>query len=487
MQVGRTGQAPPSATSLPLSIRGVSPPVLRLDRGTLVMYQVPEEVAPFFQWDARSQSHRARGMEYRSVVERLKQGGVPFRDEAAGFLKLELDFSREIEPYPHQTQALTAWKRAGRCGVVEVPTGGGKTLIAQLALRDTPRSALICVPTIDLLTQWYSGLVAAFPDANIGMLGGGSKDETPILISTYDSAAIHAETLAGRYALLICDEVHHLPSDVTRVIAEMAIAPYRLGLSATLKRSDGRERDLETLIGPVVFSVAPDELAGNTLSAYKDVVIKVKLSPKEQERYDELIRQRNDFLRLNNIRLGTIEGWKQFIMSSGTPQGRAAMLAHREAKSLAYGTEGKLRVLEEILANHPEARTLIFVNDNATVYRISREFLIPAITHQTGAKERVGILDKFRSGEYQYLVSGQVLNEGVDVPEASVAVVLSGTATEREHIQRLGRILRRAEGKQAVLYEVITEGTTEERVSQQRRGQWQPRRDLHLEDLNAPD
>lgn len=462
-------------------------PVLRLDRGTLVFKEVPEAVSAFFHWDARSQSFRARGMDYRDIVEGLRKAEVAFRDEAAGFLKLELDFSREIEPYRHQQQALSAWKKAGRRGVVEVPTGGGKTLIAQLALKDTPRSVLICVPTLDLMAQWYSGLVAAFPDANIGMLGGGSRDETPILISTYDSAAINAEDLAGRYALLICDEVHHLPSDFTRVIAEMSIAPYRLGLSATLKRSDGRERDLDTLLGPVVFSCTPDELAGTTLAAYQDVVIKVKLSPKEQQRYDELIRQRNDFLRLNNIRLGTIDGWKQFIMNSGSPQGRAAMLAHREAKTLAYGTEGKLRVLEEILANHPEARTLIFVNDNATVYRISREFLIPAITHQTHVKERVATLDKFRSGEYQYLVSGQVLNEGVDVPEASVAVVLSGTSTEREHVQRLGRILRKSEGKQAFLYEVISEGTTEERVSQQRRGQWQPRSELNLGDLNAPD
>lgn len=460
---------------------------LRLDRGTLVMQEPPPCVADLFTWDARSQSHRARGRDYRTIVEVLRQHKVRFQDKAAAFLKLELGFAREIEPYPHQQRALTAWKQAGRQGVVEVPTGGGKTLIAQLALRDTPRSALICVPTLDLMAQWYSGLVAAFPDASIGMLGGGSHDETPLLIATYDSAAIHAEKLAGQYGLLICDEVHHLPGDFTRVIAEMSIAPYRLGLSATLRRSDGRERDLDTLLGPVVFSCSPDELAGDTLAAYKDVVIKVKLSPKEQERYDELIWKRNDFLQLSGIRLGSLEGWKQFIMSTGTAQGRAAMQAHREAKSLAYGTEGKLRVLEEILANHPEARTLIFVNDNATVYRISREFLIPAITYQTPVKERVATLERFRSGEYQYLVSGQVLNEGVDVPEASVAVVLSGTATEREHIQRLGRILRKSSDKQAVLYEVITEGTTEERVSQQRRGQWQPKRELNLEDLNAPD
>lgn len=468
-----------------------SPLALRLDRGTLVMPVVPEAVAPLFTWDARSQSYRAPGQAYRTVMETLMGAGLPVKDEAATFQKLELTFARDLQPYQHQQRGLNAWKKAGRQAVIVLPTGGGKTLLAQLALRDTPRSTLICVPTLDLMGQWYSGLLAAFPDANIGLLGGGSRDDTPILIATYDSAAIHAEELAGRFALLICDEVHHLPSDFFRVIAEMLIAPYRLGLSATLKRSDGREADLDTLIGPVVYSVAPEELAGSTLAPYREEIIKVRLSAHEQAQYDDLMRQRNDFLRRSNINIGSLEGWKEFIRASGTPQGRAAMLAHHQAKNLAYGTEGKLRVLEELLANHPQERTIIFNRDNATVYRISREFLIPCITHETPVKERHGILERFRSGEYQWLVTANVLDEGVDVPEASVAVVLSGTATERQYIQRLGRILRRARDKHAVLYEVITEGTSEERVSQQRRGQWQgqagPSYDAPLwEDLNAP-
>lgn len=444
---------------------------LRLDRGTLVMRDVPEAAASFFTWDDRSQSWRAPGRAYRDVMETLRIGGVPVRDEAATFLKLDLGYAREVTPYRHQQLALNAWKGAGRRGVVVLPTGAGKTLVAQLALRDTPRSTLICVPTLDLMHQWYSGLLAAFPDAEVGLLGGGSKDETPILISTYDSAAIHAEQLAGKYALQVFDEAHHLPSDFHRAVAELGLAPYRLGLTATPKRSDGRELHLEDLIGPVVYHCAPEDLAGDTLADYREVVIRVRLSPAEQRHYDDLIRTRNDFLRRNNIQLGSIDGWKQFVMQSGTPQGRAAMLAHREARSLAYGTEGKLRVLEEVLANHPSERTLIFTDDNATVYRISRDFLIPAITHQTPVKERHALLEKFRSGAYRILVTSRVLNEGVDVPEAAVAVVLSGTATEREHIQRLGRILRKAEGKSAVLYEVITEGTSEERVSRQRRGQ----------------
>ncbi|MCY1704332.1 DEAD/DEAH box helicase family protein [Deinococcus sp. SL84] len=466
-------------------------PVLRLDRGTLVMQEPPEVVKGHFIWDERSQSYRARGMAYRDIALEMKSAGIKFEDRARAFADLGLTYTREITPYPHQQEALAAWKAAGRRGVVVLPTGAGKTLVAQLALRDTPRTALICVPTLDLLQQWYSGLLAAFPDTSIGLLGGGSRDETPLLVSTYDSAAIHAEELAGRYTTLIFDEVHHLPSDFNRSIAEMSIAPYRLGLTATPKRSDGREADLEHLVGPVVYAVSPEDLSGDTLADYREVIIRVKLSPSERERYDSLMLLRNEYLRRYGIRIGSTEGWQEFIRSSGTPEGRRAFLAHREAKSVAYGTEGKLRVLEEILAQHPSERTIIFTNDNETVYRISRDFLIPAITHQTPTKERHAVLERFRAGKYRLLVTSRVLNEGVDVPEASVAVVLSGTSTEREHIQRLGRILRRAEGKQAVLYEVITEGTTEERVSQQRRGQWQPGGlpDAAIsgwEDLNAP-
>jgi superfamily II DNA or RNA helicase len=147
------------------------------------------------------------------------------------------------------------------------------------------------------------------------------------------------------------------------------------------------------------------------------------------------------------------------------------MLAHREARGIAFGTAGKLRVLADLLAQHHPARTLIFTDDNATVYRISQAFLIPAITHKTAVKERHDILSRFRSGDYPALVTSRVLNEGVDVPEASIAIVLSGTGSTREYIQRLGRILRRGEGKLAVLYEVIAEATSEENTSRRRHGQ----------------
>jgi superfamily II DNA or RNA helicase len=378
-----------------------------------------------------------------------------------------------MEPYPHQSEALTAWKLAGRQGVVVLPTAAGKTYLAQMAMEATPRSTLIVVPTLDLMHQWYAHLVSAFPDAEVGLLGGGSRDKTAILVATYDSAAIHAESLGNQYGLLIFDECHHLPTDFNRVIAEYAIAPYRLGLSATPERSDGKHTDLNILIGPEVYRKRAEDLAGKALAEHEIVQIKVKLSQHEREKYNELIQIRNDFLQQAKISLGSIQGWQKFVqMSARSQAGRRAMLAHRQAKEIAVGTDGKLRILANLLAKHYPERVLIFTADNATVYRISQEFLIPAITHQTPVKERHEVLTKFREGEYKTLVASHVLNEGVDVPAASIAIILSGTGSAREYIQRLGRVLRKGKdnNKQAILYEVVAQDTAEEGTSARRRG-----------------
>ena len=129
----------------------------------------------------------------------------------------------------------------------------------------------------------------------------------------------------------------------------------------------------------------------------------------------------------------------------------------------------KLQKLDELLARHAADRVLIFTADNATVYQIARQYLVPAITHQTKTRERKQILERFHSGEYPIVVTSQVLNEGVDVPAANVGIVLSGTSTIRENVQRLGRLLRKQKGKQAILYEVVARGTTEEFASDRRR------------------
>ncbi|MEQ8973419.1 MAG: DEAD/DEAH box helicase family protein [Coleofasciculus sp. C1-SOL-03] len=450
-------------------------PKLTFDRGTLLLHPPPRGKAwvDYATWDDRVEKFRIPGMHYRPLVEVLQASEVDFIDNAKEFIPLELVSSFEMEPYPHQQEALLAWKLAGRRGVVVLPTAAGKTYLAQLAMQSTPRSTLIVVPTLDLMHQWYAQLEAAFPDVEVGLLGGGSRDRTPILIATYDSATIHAESLGNQYGLLIFDECHHLPTDFYRTIAEYAIAPYRLGLTATPERTDGRHNDLDGLIGQQVYRKSPDDLAGLALADHKVVQIKVKLSHQERDRYDACLKRRNDFLRESNIYLGSINGWQRFVQASaGSQQGRRAMLAHRESKEIALGTEGKLRVLADLVAKHYPERILVFTNDNATVYRISQELLIPALTHQTPVKERHEILQRFREGEYKILVASHVLNEGVDVPDARVAIILSGTGSEREYVQRLGRVLRKGseQNKLAILYEVVAENTSEEGTSQRRRG-----------------
>ena len=121
------------------------------------------------------------------------------------------------------------------------------------------------------------------------------------------------------------------------------------------------------------------------------------------------------------------------------------------------------------MQEHRYDRSLVFTEDNRTAYEISRRFLIPVITHQTKLKERAAILDGLSAGRYGAVVTSKVLNEGVDVPTASVAIVLSGSGSVMEHVQRLGRILRKQDDKQAVLYELVSAQTSETYTSERRR------------------
>ena len=450
-------------------------PVLSFDRGTLILHPPPRAKSwmDFATWDDRIEKFRIPALRYTELLAGLHLEKSSVNNQAKNYTGLELEASLPLTPYPHQQEALQAWQAAGKRGVVVLPTAAGKTYLALMAMQTTPYSTLIVVPTLDLMHQWYTRLLATFPQAEVGLLGGGSRDQTPILVATYDSAAIQAESLGNRYGLVIFDECHHLPTDFNRVIAEFTIAPYRLGLTATPDRTDGKHQDLELLIGAEVYRRRAEDLTGGALADYRTEQILVKLTPQEREEYSQLLKIRNEFLQQSKIFLGSLDGWQQFVLaSSRSPAGRRAMLAHRRSKEIAFGTEGKIQALIKILGEHYPAQTLIFTTDNATVYRISQELLIPALTHQTPVKERHEILDKFRQGEYKVLVTSHVLNEGVDVPEASIAVILSGTGSEREYIQRLGRILRRSSdiNKQAILYEVVAEQTVEEGTSSRRKG-----------------
>lgn len=146
-------------------------------------------------------------------MELARANGVDLCDEASAFEPVKLNFVQPLIPRPHQDAAYAAWKRNKWRGIVALPSGGGKSFLAAMAIRKLQRPALILVPTIDLLLQWHSLLKKLF-GVEIGMLGGGEKRVLPITVSTYDSAVIYMEELGGSFALLICDECHHLPGAV---------------------------------------------------------------------------------------------------------------------------------------------------------------------------------------------------------------------------------------------------------------------------------
>ncbi len=250
----------------------------------------------------------------------------------------------------------------------------------------------------------------------------------------------------------------------------MSSAWYRLGLTATYERQDGAHELLDYMIGPVVYSKSVKELKGEYLSDYDVVRIRASLTDDEAERYAASSKLYYAFVRRTGIKpFGA--GWVELLkMSAYDESARRALIAKQEMKRIVVGSERKLEVLDSLLKQHFADKVIIFTEQNDLVYRISREFLIPAITHQTKTRERKWILDGYRGDTFHSIVTSKVLNEGIDVPSAKVAIILSGSASPREHLQRLGRILRKGGGRTtAVLYEVVTSATTETNVSSRRR------------------
>lgn len=225
------------------------------------------------------------------------------------------------------------------------------------------------------------------------------------------------------------------------------------------------------LLGPLAYTGEIKDMAhGGVLAHYDVVQFEIELSPKERQLYEMQRAVYLNFVKKNDINFSQPDGWKQFIMrSSRTDEGRKAMAAYREQKKLAQAASGKMQKVWELVNAHGNEATIIFTDDNAMAYLLGSAFILPVLTHKTKAKERKRMLDAFRSGEIKVLVTSKVLNEGVDVPEARVGVVVSGSGAVREHVQRLGRILRHSPGKRAVLYELVSKNTSEQSVNMRRR------------------
>jgi len=438
---------------------------LWFDKGTLLLKG--EIGTPYGKWDPRVGCFRVKALHYRDVLAYFEESQIPFEDSVQQLPPLGT-LKSIIQLRPYQESALSRWRRNQNRGVLVLPTAAGKTYIALKAVDLLRTQTLIVVPTLDLIDQWRSRIRECL-DVESGAVGGGENTVRMITVATYDSAYLQAALLGNRFRLIVFDEVHHLASPSYMQIAEMYTAPYRMGLTGTYERIDERHQLLPRLVGDLVCNVALEELTGKHLAPYTYEKKYVELSLEEQQLYNKEMSIFRNYLREKRIVMKSSRDFQRFIMITGRdPRARDALLARNRALKVALNSQEKIKALGKLLEAKKNEKALIFTLHTDLVYAISRRFLIPAITYLTPKKERRDILENFRKGNYHTIVTSQVLDEGIDVPDATIGYILSGTGSTRAYIQRLGRLLRKVEGKKARLVEIVSKETMEVQMSRRR-------------------
>jgi superfamily II DNA or RNA helicase len=447
---------------------------LTFDRGTLLLstpnHQLPRAEQSGWTWDGRVDAWRRFAIDYAAVRKELRlQFGAALLDAVPPPARVEWPAINLPALRDEQVQALDAWRAARGRGMVVMPTGSGKTEVALAAMARARTSTLIVAPIRDLMHQWHQRILRQL-GYDAGIVGDSLFNLRRVTVTTYDSAYIHMSEMGDRFGLIIFDEAHHLPGASYRDAAVLCAAPFRMGLTATPERWDGRETDLETLIGPTVFRQEISHARGRSLAEYEVVRIPVKLDAEEQARYDAAGKVVRAFLRFRKSDDCPKYNWQDLCAESGKdPAARRAQNAFLQRKSIEDRASEKLRVLEDLFRLHAGERVIVFAGSNPMAMDISRRFLLPTLLSHSRKRERRAVLEGFANGMFPALVANRVLDEGIDVPAAKVAVVLGGLSSTRQAKQRLGRILRKSGVAKAVLYEVVCQDTNDEERSRKRR------------------
>jgi len=469
--------------------------VLTYDNGSIIIRGGISHI-PYASFDPRTNCLRAQALYYQNILNYLNQSEIEYDDSHVLDLipspNITLDENNSGSNYvnsdnnansnppnpislrDYQQKALDMWIKAGKRGCIVLPTGSGKTIIGVKAVEVINSASLVVVPTIDLMDQWTSVLSKYFSNIKIGNLGGGLDDIQAITVCTYDSAYIRAPNIGNKFALIIFDEVHHLAAPGYRSIAEQFASPFRLGLTATIEREDNLHKDFPRLVGGgIVFEAHASDLAKNKhLSSFEIERRHVDMLPDEVEEYKRNIAIYQTSLMKMGLKMNYSDSFRKLIMMSGRSTiARQAVLARNKAMDIALNSKSKIEELREILSENKGRKTIIFTQHNKLVYKISNQFLIPFITYKSTKAERQDALQGFKDGKYTALVTSKVLDEGVDVPDAEIGIILSGTGSSREFIQRLGRLLRPkpfSNGK-AKLIEIVSSGTREMGTSAKRK------------------
>ena len=443
---------------------------IAFDRGTLRLTGAVDALgADIVRFDPRTGFHRAAAHRYAELLARCARLRVSVDDQVARarFPPPAMQLPFTLRPY--QEQALESFEAFGRRGLVALPTGSGKTVVACAVLARAAESALVLVPTRPLLDQWAS-VLRPLVSGPVGIVGDGLRQVEPVTVMTFESAYRHLDRHGDRFGVLVVDEAHHFAGGVRAEALEMCAAPVRLGLTATPPDPGSAGASLlEDRIGPAVFALGVSDLIGRDLAALELVRVHVALRPDERKAYTRLLapflaRQRE----LRRYVPGT--DWATCLqLVARMPDGAVVLDDMRRASRLASFPAQKRAAVRTLADRHRGDRTLVFTSATDDAYALASDLLAPVITAHVGRAERERILADFRSRRVRAVVSAQVLNEGIDVPEANVAIIVAGALGGREYVQRIGRILRPADGKRAVAYELVTLGTIDEARARARR------------------
>ncbi|MDI6803279.1 MAG: DEAD/DEAH box helicase [Bacteroidota bacterium] len=402
--------------------------------------------------------------KYSEVIKYCEEKRIAIENNAAKFYEVtNITHSESLDPFDFQIKAIEAWEKADKRGMVVLPTGAGKSfmtrlLIARLAIEDAKCSVLVVVPTRVLVYQWYEQLRTAFQQ-DIGIIGDDIFNPKPITVTTYKSAQIYMATLGNRWKLVVYDEIHKkLSEGKSANAARFCMSPYRLALTATPVSS--ALALLSDLIGPIVYEKATDDLIENEiLSVYRRISVHLKPAKNEIETYYDIRKPiEKVWYRAKAEHRIQDSSWlvreRLYYPDDVDLAQRSLLRAYRYWQSIP----SRLARLEEILQNHQNDRILIFTESRYAAYEISKRFLIPAITADIESDERSFYLDAFTKGKCRALVTAKALEEGIDLPEANVAVIIAGRKNSKvetiSYIQRRGRVLRKRKSKEALVYEI---------------------------------
>ena len=391
--------------------------------------------------------------ERRGELKReLARRGYPVLDLAGyrrgGRLEIALrSVTKSGAPFrlrDYQERAVDLFCREGESGVIVLPCGAGKTVVGIAALARLKCEALILTPGVTSARQWRLELLdkTTLTERDIGVYAGSEREVRPVTIATYSIMTCrsskhedyrHMRLFGERdWGLIIYDEVHLLPAPVFRMTADLQ-ARRRLGLTATLVREDGREEDVFSLIGPKRFDLFWKTLeTKGWIARVSCAEIRVPLDPAAAAEY-----------------------------ASAGPRARIRIAAENPAK---------LRVVRDLLDRHAGQPVLIIGQYLRQLKQMAAAWGVPLITGETGHDERERLYARFRSGEVPVLIVSKVANLAVDLPDAAVAVQVSGSfGSRQEEAQRIGRIMRPKPGtNECWFYTVVTEGTKEVEYARKR-------------------